>query len=508
MKKIAFVFAAASLCDSAAYAAEYGLWHDTVLWADEFVDSPVNVNNSLHLENRGVIAGDVFVCDGCELTLRNSGEIRGTVYLDGARANLIQKIETNADITRIDVDGQYAVQVGGGDEILDWARVSDAVGAAGMIMLQDAQISLSDAGGVVSPAQMRMRMASPILTLKGTITLYVDDVYVLRDRLLFDNVDADANIAIRGDNSNPLYVASAELIERQIYLRLLRKTDYYEILGNNAGRFLNALRAARPTDKTMAALDGAETMPELNNIMSRSAALNPIKLMRPIQVFERFAGGSDSGKLGAEYIVGNGFDIRGVSAGASTDFDDLNFAFSIYSGDVSGADEINDFDGSFYGAKISASYNIKTLYVHSAVAYTISEFSDIMVFDGENATHNPRGKSYSMAMDVGANFYIDDEIYLRPFGGAGFNRAAILHQSENDSFARIGAVAGMKSDVLGIVNDVNMFGFMQTNNVLIGGIRADFWSVADNAGGGLSYAIMRDDIGISHKFAAEFRFKF
>ncbi len=143
------------------------------------------------------------------------------------------------------------------------------------------------------------------------------------------------------------------------------------------------------------------------------------------------------------------------------------------------------------------------------MGYTISEFDDMVVFDGFGATENPTGRSIYGVIDFGKDFYFDQNLYVAPFVGFGMTIDEILHQSDSAVFGRAGGHIGYKTDaIMGMFYDYKLFASAFSDSTYVAGIKMDFVSTADKASGGFAYTVMSDEFGISHKLSLEFKFEF
>jgi hypothetical protein len=103
---------------------------------------------------------------------------------------------------------------------------------------------------------------------------------------------------------------------------------------------------------------------------------------------------------------------------------------------------------------------------------------------------------------------MDDNLYFAPFVGIGGDFEKVLYQSDSSIYGRMGGYFGFSTEEAGIKNEYQIFGNIQTNNVQTLGIKINFWSIADDTGGDISYSISHDDFGINQKISAQVNFKF
>jgi hypothetical protein len=164
---------------------------------------------------------------------------------------------------------------------------------------------------------------------------------------IMSNVYGDGTISIYSENTNPLYRVAARISDNALYVDVVRDTDYFKILQNDAGMFLNSIRVGNPDDKLIAALDRATTMAELESIMSRTVRMNPIRMMDAVRTFNMFemidvATLSDGVSVAPIFLYSDDFNASGVGADVSFDISrNLKIAASVYAATM---DFTNDLD--------------------------------------------------------------------------------------------------------------------------------------------------------------------
>jgi hypothetical protein len=498
-------YAAPGWFDATVGGAEYFMYDDVIISSDSVIETSfLNISSSLTMENRGIITSDIFICGGCELFLQNSGQITGEIHL-GENASFTQVIRNESDLRRLGVSAGYSVLVQG-DDGLYLSDIMYVAGRAEKIILENSKIVIGNSGrmGIT-------RDIMPKIDLRGTTSVILEGDKYFDGMILFQNVSDFENVFVQLLDTDVLHAAGVYILDNNIYLKLIRETNYTKILGDARGDFLNKVRADDSNNKTLHIMDKARTMSELTDIMARSAILNPINLMYPVKVFNNFKINNFDDDLSSElsmtHVFSDGFSLDSIGASAAMNFSKIDLAISGYIGQFENSDDINDFYGRFYGANIRGKIDLKSLWIDSTLGYTISKFDDMVVFDGLDATYSPTGNSFYGVVDSGLMFGLSDDFNIRPFAGIGFDSNIILHQSEISFFGRLGASAGF-SDGYDLMYDYRVFLVGQTDNVVVAGAYGSFWSVVDGAGGGLSYQMRYDDIGISHKVSAELKVKF
>jgi hypothetical protein len=381
------------------------------------------------------------------------------------------------------------------------------------LRLSDIASIAGDADKIVfdnSILEMNSILSLPEIELVGKITIIMDNPDDFDGQTLFTNVSGDGVINIHGVNLDPMYKALAisDEIENKVYLQIVRETDYGKILDVKTGNLINELRLRNPNNPTLAAIDNAQDMSSLKDVMRRSVMFNPINLMRPVRVFNHLEANSylsPSGMNAIEVmgIISDDFDMYAAKAGIGFNLDKLAVRLSAYAGQFQNMDDINYFSGFIYGANLRVGLDDRDFLLNSVFGVTKADFETDIIFDGSDIVYNPGGTSMYGAIDLGLKFD-----YISPFIGFGFENEKVLHQSDSSVTAKAGIVSGFDTTRAGIKYDYQFFAVLRTDDVRIMGLRMNVLSIADNAGGSISYAAHIDEIGVSHKLSLELTFGF
>ncbi|MDE5615609.1 MAG: hypothetical protein K2I81_02125, partial [Alphaproteobacteria bacterium] len=251
---------------------------DVVVAADA-----VYADSSLNMVNTAFIRSDIYVCDNCDFRIQNSGNISGSIHL-GNGAVMTQIVRSDADVTFLDVDAPYIVLADGANDV-SWNDLSLLGANAGTLVLRDSGVVFSNTGLALT---YKGGQTSKIF-LDGVITLRLPQDYCVHSGIpLMRNVYGAVDIVITGASPGELFAYVAKIENDDLYVKTVRETDYYKILGDERGYFLNLVRENYPDDALLRRLDSAQNMTELNAIMSRSIALNPMMLAQPMLVLDKF----------------------------------------------------------------------------------------------------------------------------------------------------------------------------------------------------------------------------
>ncbi len=495
--------------DSIIVGKNLDIFDNTVITKQSIVDvDRVNIIDTVYLDNRGNIYGDIFIRDGYMLTLRNSGMISGAVHT-GENSHLVQVIKTQNDITQLNApDSGFSILVQNKEPL----KLSDIIGisvGADRIVLDGASIFISPA-----PIAKTLRAtAEPNIELVGETIVKIPNAKNMDGKMILSNVSGDGVILVQDTGLGPLYAATAVRREDGIYLHVARETDYGKILGAGRGAFIDKLRNIDPENKTILALDRAADMNEFQRFAASSALLNPINLIRPVKIFNKF---ETSGFLSMDEVSGlepicitsDWLDLYAAKLRAAFNIDNFNIAVNAYAGGFDSNTDLDSFSGNFYGGNIDFIFSYKSLWIDSGLGFTVSRFETGAIFDGNDFVYDPSGISIYGVADIGYRFDLNNDFYVSPFVGFGAEYDSVLYQDDTSVFARAGAYAGYSFNEIGIKYDYHIFAMAQTDETVMTGIRMSFWSVVDRMGGDISYAISDDEVGISHKFSAGIRFMF
>ncbi len=238
---------------SPAFSAhgDYEIWkHDNYARVTEV--------NTVRLDNRGHVYGDIRFCDMCSAYIKNSGVIDGVIS-----AKHVTQMITNADeVTYLNVDGLHDIVVTGrtGINIYD---VMNIAGGADSVRLDNASISISsDSATWFSDG--------PNIVLSGSTFLNLAWCDVYDGMLLLNNVSGHMDISVYGIEMDGIFLPTVFIKGNGVYLRLTRDTDYVRVMGVVPGAFLRSLRATNPTNQNLAALDAAKKKSDADQLFGNA----------------------------------------------------------------------------------------------------------------------------------------------------------------------------------------------------------------------------------------------
>ncbi len=475
-----------------AYCSAYNIFSDTVFNdSGEYKFDSINVNNSVFVHNQGALSADFYIADNVSLTLKNSGNIHGTFYL-GENAELTQIISSPADVTFINVAGNFNIVVSDANNIpLNALMNSDA----DHITIHDSSLVLYNSASVAY-----YKNSSPAIEISGNVNIFLSNNFEISDIPVLSNLSGIGNISVYAYNNNPLYKILPNIIDGNLYLSSVRETDYTKILNDPVGGFINTLRDINPRDPLVTALDNAGDLNAINDIISDSVSVNPINIMRPVRAINSLLAADripdDPGmEIQSLYIVSdtiNGYGIFGrghIMAGNNT-----NIAIAGYSYTTDYDDDINMFSVLAYGGNIKVFHRINDTYSISAVTgATFAESRTGPILNKSNITRNPAGISLYGRADITTTIYSSGITRVMPFAGIGYDRATVLSDTDFNLTGHIGIDTEYSFEIDGIIYKSDMrIGFDTSGNINANG-KISFKSVMDNIGGDIGIGVIRYD---------------
>lgn len=465
---------------------------------------------SIYVENDNFVLGDVFVPDGTHLYIRNSGVIDGTIYL-GNDAQITQVIKNESDITLMDIDAGFTVLIVG-DAALSFMDIMRVGMYADRVVLDNASVVLGNIGAPIA----RFRRRDPQIQLVGEVTVYLDDVMSMNGALLFSNVDGDGNVSVATGPLHPMYAAETYRVSGNIYLRVVRETDYRKFLDPDVGLFINEFRATYPDDKMVVAFDNAADMNALYNLMDDCARINPLVLMRPVRTLAMMnmdgvdVPNGDTLAVTARpfYVITDDATVRGADLSVRFGRDETYAVAGLHVGTLEYSDYLNDFGGIVFGANLRVHSDLDDYFVDVAAGIGGGAFDIEHVWTGDTATDNPIGITAFGRVDTGVRFKVTDAISVAPFVGMGGIGTWILSSDAGDVYGRAGTDVTVKYEMDGLRYDYALRVVGDTSGGVTAGLRMGAWSVWDDAGGDIEFMVRRDDVATSYRIGISARVGF
>ncbi len=484
-------------------AANRDTWRDdTVITSGTKVKvTDLYIDDAIVVENHGELAGNIHVGDDNCLYLRNTGQINAT-YDIGDNAGVVQLVHGVNDLT--DIGGGFDILVQNADSI----ALRDLFAFVGNrdVTLQDSEFTYS--GGVISHGDAPIR-------LLGKNIIYIDGIDGIGDGPILSGLMGGGTVSLEVRNVPSMYLIESRNDRGNLYVYLTRETDYIKVLGTDDGRgdFLNKLREYNSDDKFLAALDGALTRDELDNVMRRSARMRPIKMMVPVRALNLLdmhgASGIAMNAVGAHVVMADDADIYGASlrvAGNVTD--SISVGGTLRAGMMEYASDMDEFSAYMVASAVDANYQGRRFMMRGRIGTMLTMFDVGPVWDGGGVENNPMGRSYYAAMDVGSRVINDDKIIFTPFVGVMYDAGTVMNSDYRNFNANVGADFGFVTSGYNINYEYFARGRVASNGDVMATMRIGAVSAFDATGGGIEVSRIFSDTAASYEFKVDVRFVF
>lgn len=472
------------------YTHHYTLHDNTIVEPNTILSADsLFVESAIWLHNAGRINANIYICDGCDFYVRNTGSFTGN-FISGPDSNLIQVISSRDDIKPI-ATKNYRIFINGATD-LSLADLEPLIKTADSITLYDTTLYYSD---------IKHDGDTWILRGDNMLILTPESVSQYDEVLLLPNISGDGALRVMLLQDDILHAATTFVRDDNVYFYKVRETDYTHILDSEEGRFLSSLREHNPDDKLLHALDGAQTTTELYSIMRKSFRLNPGRLMLPIRAFNQTQSRADLSASRTKNLHSNAdlittSDTTIYSAGTDLYLplgSRIGLNLGAYYGYLDGSDSYDDFDGNLYGGKISLQYLSDVLFINSTTGITYSRFETPGILNNGRLEFNVRGHSVYSDADIGMRFRATN-LSAIPYVGADFSQDKILHYNSHNYRAHIGAI--LSYDACSNC-DIAYNYALNTSYTSDGAygitLNAKAWSPFDNAGLNLGVGLFRED---------------
>ena len=486
----------------------YEIYEDIVVHENiSFEAHDARVIDSLQIINFGEINGGINVCAGCVLTIENSntGRFNADIFLQGD-ARVVQLITSGDTATNMDFGVNHGLVVRD---------------AAGLNLHNIAQIAayadnVNFTNVEFNSGKMSEYQSLANLEIRGDIILNFDDI-VYEPVLLFSDTSGDGVVHVTSNKVDKLYAFQTYKVDQDIYVHLVRSTDYAQIFDNDMGRFLNNLRVSGIDNKLLARLDSAKSMHQIDNILNRSARTNPIKLMQPILLLKSHktletVHIDNNVVFGVEPISIYASDvfIGGIRPNVSFNLDQLYLKLSGYVVHMDYADDLNDYNAISFGVDADANYEMSDKDILRGHIGVGKSYFDIgPVFDGKNTVNNPNGISMYAVGEYAHVFDLSGGYSLLPFVGVDTEYIGVANSNDINIYGIGGTDVQYSYDFAGLRYDYSLRALIRTDGTFGGGAKLSVWSIMDAAGADLHIAVLRDNIfGTSYSASLNGRFMF
>lgn len=480
------------------YGGSVNINENVLFDSDSVMDNTTfNIRESVLITNNGDINTYVNLCPGCSVFIRNSGvfNILNEVPAD----QIFQVIESPDDITSIGINGSFNIIARGQYEI-PMSKLMAIAESANSLILNDS-ILVMDA-----PYNPDV----PII-LNGNISVLLPSVDIVKSGPILQNVDGDGIVLVYAPNIDKLYTLESYMADGNVYGHLVRETDYYKILENDTGKFLNALRDIVPDDKLLNALDSAETMTDINSIMERSSRLHPINLMRSIRVMREYDTmgfyNSTVGNVGASAFAIRSNKIKGHGINAEFTImasDSVSIGASGYWAKGSVNDDLDEYGFVAYGGRVHINYDDGHILADGDVGTTIANFEIGPTIVGTD----PRGTMRYAGIRGGYRFNITKPITFIPFVGINGDISHIADERESGTAINTGFEMNIHNSYIGIGYDYGIRTMIDSADTVGVMARLGIDMYADATVFDIMAGVMHDDFTTSVRGTLQIRMLF
>ncbi len=498
---------ACGLCvDSLVSIDDLVLTEDLIVTNNGKLDSNltgIEVWKSVSILNSGIINSDFYINGAHKVEITNSGIINGTFHV-APDAKLVQVIHSDKDITDLTVDRNFSVLVRDADGI-SLTDVFSITSNVDKLILNNSTLFLNSAGW-----RNITDTDTPIIEIIGDVVIKLNSVDSVDYSVpVLHNVSDAGHVHFAVRDMDPLYNAVAYVDDGDLYMKVIRATDYARIFENSLGAFLNDLRRDSPNDKLLTAMDNAPDINTINSIMRDSVRLHPVKLMAPVRRVNmsdalggwRYSDASDIDSaadimFSDDMVIGRaGISMTGAVA------NNLYAAVGGYIGTFAVSDDINDFTGNMYGANMMLHFDDGIIVGNLSGGLARADFDAGPVFDGSVPVNNPSGISGYAGMDIGTYLYREYDLTIIPFAGVITNYASVLNDNDIVALANVGLELNLSEYDFDILYDYGLRGSVLTDGAYHVGVYAKFLSPDDDIGARISMDLVHDEIGFGYKMA-------
>lgn len=460
--------------------------------------------DSVRIINHGTMAGNTVTLDnGRELWIQNYGYINSDFVCNNATQYISGAVNEygNNDIQQINGLAGHKIMVYNGNDdhiIIDMADLIRVAQNANELHLGNATFTIGD----------------NVPEFSHTIQIDDESVYFVITEIpsdlskpLISNVSHPNIIHVDFDGIDPMFRPEKEWKNiNDLYVNVIRETDYSVVFGGALGDYLDGLRDKNPNDKLLTALDSQMNRDGLNHVLSHAGRTNPINLMHPIIQFNThdsmlFLPGT---AIAPFYMFSNDFYMIGGHINIGGEIADNWYGgIGLVGGVINYSSDFDDFSGMLYGINLGAQYIDDSYYINTYGDFLYTTIDDADVFHNDKIIHNPDGFGMNFVSDFGLVYKVYDDLNLNliPFIGARTDYISIVGENDYDFNLRIGAKAEKTDNTDGNKYAIGGKLLIQTDATVYGGFYIDMLSVADGVGGGLEIGAAYDDFGMSYKFA-------
>ena len=302
---------------------------------DVIDDANISISESIVFENYGTINGNIRVCDACRVDIVNAGTMNVNVVL-GANSRIAQIISGADSLKPINTNVDFDVLVNT-NTVLNLSELMKVASGADKIILKNSAIRINGTEFKNNP---------PIEVL-DEVKFIVDIDENSNDALVLRNIYGSGFVTVMSASTDSMYVNSGYMKDGNLYVSRQRENDYDKVFDAGLGVVLDDMRNSENSDDLFGALDNADSLEAINDILDSSVRFNPDILYEQIKVltvFDRYDFNMDVADVGlkTKFVLSDNFYAYGLMGRLklwNSDSFDLNVGF-----DVTRMEYLSDLD--------------------------------------------------------------------------------------------------------------------------------------------------------------------
>ena len=467
-------------------------------------DSVITVGETMSIDNRGTIDASLVASGANYITINNTGTITGRI--EANRVTQIVGSEAGAQpLTVVCPTSNFFVRV---------YEATDGVTLNNIKNLGSASVELDNSLVIMDNLSEWQSWGATIFWTRVN-TLQINNLDSVENGTYLAHAAGGTILNVVSGDENKMYRIASVHDEHGIMLNVVRETNYQIIFNDGRGVFLDNLRLAKPNDKTLLAMDAAENMDGLNNVMNSSYHFNSAVLAKPVKAINNLSiinilSDDDVSGIGVNpfYVGSDALSGAGVRAHAGVGQGDYSFTIGLSLNKFNYQDNVNDFGGMVYGADLNIKRNFEKFYMIGQIGFDSIEFDADNIYTSTDIKNNPHGYALYGGFSAMTDFDVSSGMIVSPFAGATFRKFNVMDYNENNVNLHAGGkikyhfvIDSIKYEYGGLVG-------VTPNGNLFGDLKFGFDSLVDNAGLFINIGAYQDDSALTYQASINARVLF
>ena len=435
------------------------------------------------IENYGTI-NEIHTNEN-NLIIYNYGHV-GIVYNSGT-AYVLQYITNASALNKIvvnkeNVDADFEIWIEDAKDGIDFNKLIDVVADADKIVINRSNIlidNLEDWNNWCSGKDVELGELSK-LVIKDTKT-----------------IDSGEEIKSVTDNGTNIELVNSDKVSKATLtneggasvINVEQEPEKSKIIDDKRSDILKEIEISKSDNGLSEALNNAKNMQEVKHIMQSSYHFNPLILMRPVKVLNRFTmtdflinENELYGRLSASYIGSDTIKSYGLNFDVGGKYYDLYLGTSLHVNRFRYENNFNKFDGISYGIDAKVKKYIYNFWVHGIGSFSFANFKTGKIYNDNHIDKNPFGYYWYGMFDLGYDYAVVPDFVLSPFFGTGLQSYGVMNVSDTNTAVRAGGKIKWSYLTDGIKYEYSGMGGINTDGDVFGKIKVGFISDQDKAG--------------------------